>query len=732
MHRRNKANLTIRKVKEVIDQRRVLHVNLLLTALLFSLFLGACAELPSVIPPPNLTPAPAQDVGAPAGTEILWDTWGVPHIYADEASGLFYGFGWAQAKSHGDLLLRLYGQARGRAAEYWGEDFVDTDRTIRVMGLYDEADEWYAAQNPTFQRYLDAFAAGVNAYVRANPNQVADDVEVVLPITAVDVIAHTRRVFFEFQTGSWSGCGAAFTTAISNAWAIAPTHAANDNAMLLANPHLPWFDLYLFYEAQLSGPGYSAYGTTLVGFPVLAIGFNDHLGWTHTVNTIDTCDLYELTPANDGYRFDGEVREFEEQIETLRVRQADGTVAEQDLIVRQSVHGPVVERDGRLVAVRIAGIDQDPAYGLLEQWWNMGRAGNLAEFEAAVKRLQLPMFNIIYADADGHIMYLDNGRIPVRPTGGWDYWTGVVPGATSATLWTNVHPYEDLPKVIDPESGWVQNSNSPPWFATVPAVIEDEDYPPYLAPEWVGFREQRGISMLQEDASISLDELVQYKMSTRLELADRVLDELLAAARASGSEMAQVAAEVLADWDRQANADSRGAVLFLFWVQAMRPRDMMAESVFATVWDETAPLTTPSGLADPEQAVAVLEMAASQVADAFGALDVAWGDVFRLRRGDVDLPASGGPGDPLGIFRVVSFAPAADGRFESGSGDTFIAAVEFSDPVQARVLLTYGNATQAGSPHIGDQLPLYARDELRPAWLTRDAVEANLEARDEF
>lgn len=716
------------------NKRRVFRLRPLVIGLMLMFVLAACAQLPtSIVPPaPNVTPAAMQETGPPAGTEILWDTWGVPHVYSGKPAGLFYGFGWAQAKSHGDLLLRLYGQARGRAAEYWGEDSVETDRAVRVMGLYDQADEWYAAQSPNFQRYLDAFAAGVNAYVAENPDQIADEVEVVLPITAVDVLAHVRRVFFEFQAGAWSGCSAAVTTAISNGWAIAPVHTANDNAMLLANPHLPWADFFTFYEAQLTAPGYNVYGSTLVGVPVLAIAFNDHLGWTHTVNTIDTCDLYELTPAGDGYRFDGEVRNFDERVETLKVRQPDATMAEQQLVLRRSVHGPVVERDGRLVAVRIAGIDQEPAYGLLEQWWDMGRAENFAEFETAVKRLQLPMFNIIYADADGHVMYLDNGQIPVRPTGDWDYWTGVVPGATSETLWTDVHPYEDLPKVMDPPSGWVQNSNSPPWFATVPAVIENEDYPLYLAPEFLTFREQRGIHMLRDDASISFDELVQDKFSTRLEMADRVLDELLPAARASDSATVQAAADVLVDWDRQANADSRGTVLFLFWVQAMQPRDSMAESVFATNWDEAAPLTTPDGLADPEAAVAALETAASQVTGAFGALDVAWGDVFRLRRGDVDLPGSGGPGDPLGIFRVVGFAPADDGRFQSVEGDTFIAAVEFSDPVQARVLLTYGNATQAGSPHIGDQLALYARNELRPAWLTRDAVEANLEARDEF
>ena len=73
--------------------------------------------------------------GGPRTTEILWDTWGVPHIYGEDAEGLHYAFGWAQMENHGDLILRLYGQARGRAAEYWGAEHVDNDRFMRTMGV---------------------------------------------------------------------------------------------------------------------------------------------------------------------------------------------------------------------------------------------------------------------------------------------------------------------------------------------------------------------------------------------------------------------------------------------------------------------------------------------------------------------------------------------------------------------------------------------------------------------
>jgi len=680
--------------------------------------------------------------GGPARDEILWDTWGVPHVYGTTDEAVFRGQGWAQMASHGDLILRLYGEARGRAAEYWGEDYLDSDRWVRAMGIPGRGEAWVAAQTPAFQRNLEAFARGMNDYAAAHPDAIADEVKPVLPVTAADVMAHGNRVIhFTFVTNEGvvrqarqalaGGRVALGPTRLeraaevgSNGWAVAPRHSASGNAMLVANPHLPWGDLFLFWESQLVGPSIDVYGATLVGVPGVAIGFNDHLGWTHTVNTYDGADLFVVSRQGDGYRFGDEVRPFETREEVLQVREADGTTREERMTVRSTAHGPVVAEDGaHAVALRVAGLDRARA---VEEWWDMGRAKSLAEFEGALAELQNPMFNVLYADRDGHILYLFNGLVPRRSSGDVATWRGVVDGSDPTTLWTDYLAYDELPRLEDPADGWLQNANDPPWTSTIPQALDPAAYPAYLAPRGMAFRPQRSALMLLADSSITYDELATYKHSTRMAAADRLLDDLIPATRASGDTDAIQAADVLDAWDRTADAASRGGVLFLAWLERFRDEG----GGWATPWSADDPVGTPDGLADPDAAVRLLADAARQVRERYGALDVAWGDVHHARVGEHEVAASGAAGDPGGVFRVAGYREDADGRQWVVGGDSYYALLEFTpDGPRGRVLLAYGNASQPGSPHVGDQLEFYGQKRMRTPWRTRAEIEANLESR---
>ncbi|MDJ0729845.1 MAG: acylase [Crocosphaera sp.] len=662
--------------------------------------------------------------------EILWDTWGVPHIYAQNNTSLFKAFGWSQTKSHGNLLLKLYGQARGKAAEYWGINYLESDQYVRTMGIPKRAQQWYQEQTPEMQQYLDSFAQGINDYVKQHPDEIAEDLKVVLPITGTDILAHFQRViYFHFLINprNLKALKNLPSQAGSNAWVIAPQKSLNNHSILLANPHLPWSDFYLWYEAQLIAPGINLYGATLVGMPVLAIGFNDNLGWTFTINPIDGADIYQLKLQEENYLFDGKLQPLKQDIETIKIRQSSGSFTELQMGVKQSIHGVIIEQQKDIgYALRVAGLDRP---GSLEQLWQMGRGQNLTEFQTILKQLQLPLFNILYADKDKNIMYLFNGLIPIRSQGNWENWGGIIVGDTSETLWKDYHPYEQLPRIVNPKSAWLQNTNDPPWTSTNPPNLKAEDFPSYFAPKYLGevrdiLRSQRSIQLLTESDQLSLDEVINKKFSSKLLITDRLLDILISTSKALANPIGIEAAEVLEKWDRQTNPDSRGAVLFMLWATTLE-----SKGLFSKPWNPETPLNTPTGLADINTAVAVLEGIAAQVQLLYGSLDIPWGEVVRMRVGDQDIPARGGPGE-LGSFQVLGIQATQDKKFQVIFGDSFMMAVEFSDPIQAQGLTVYGNATQPNSPHRGDQLSLYGQGKMRPLWRDRTTIQQHLELKE--
>jgi acyl-homoserine-lactone acylase len=675
---------------------------------------------------------------------IRWDDWGIPHIRAEDEASLFYAQGWAHARNHGEQLVRNYGLARARAAEYWGEDHLESDRWFRLIRLPERSERAYNNLPPEVRHWMDAFAAGIQAYLDANPEALSAETSRALPVTAQDVLANSLAVGEQFsgadqlrlrwleqnrdsneQTASLLPERHAGERPGSNAWAVGPSHASGDNAMLLANPHLPWSGNLTWMEAHLQTPDVDIYGASLVGMPMISIGFNQHLGWTYTVNTQDIEDIYELkleeTDAGLVYRWGEETRPLQHETDIIKIRTDDG-MHEEEIDLHSSVHGPVIAVAGdRALALREAVEVGNRTLGdAYPQWWAMARATDMEEFEHALKRNRVAGFNTIYADAEGNIAYYYGGVTPVRPVDARSFWEGIVPGDSPETLWDEVHSFEDMPRIVNPESGWVQNANDPPWHATWPRILEPGDFPEHFAPVYLALRPQRSIELMTNNGSISLEEMIELKHSTRMLMADRIVPELLEAVAEHGTERAKQAAAVLEAWDRSADADSRGAVLFVAWARAM----LQGGPVYAEDWSIEEPLSTPDGLHNPETAASVLDEVAAQIESTHGGLDVTWGEVNRLRSGDLDLPGNGAPG-ALGVFRNVFYRRGEDGGGTAVGGDSFVAAIEFAETPRAFALTSYGNASQVGSAHNGDQLRLFAVKMLRPVHYTEEQIKAH-------
>jgi acyl-homoserine-lactone acylase len=677
---------------------------------------------------PRTAAAPAK------GTEILWDTYGVPHIFAPDHASLFYAYGYAQMEGHADLLVRLYAQARGRGAEFYGDAYLASDRWVRTTGIPQRAKHWEAQQSAEFGALIRAFADGLNAWAAKNPQHLSAAARRVLPLTAEDVYAHGLRIIhYDWLTSEQNVYRKARQEGIdthgSNGWAIGPSKSATGNAMLMSNSHLPWSDMDTYFEVQLSAPGVTSYGAVWVGFPVLRQCFTEYVAWTQTTNGPTGADVYRLSPSTGGYLLDGQTRAFDIEQQVIKVRQPDGSLRDVPHTIRRSVHGPVFsDRRAVTVALRVMAVDRPKMF---EQFWRMGLARNFDEWRGAMRMQQLPIFHTMYADRDGRIMYVYNAAPPVRKHGNHAYWNGVIPGDRSELIaGDQIVPFDQLPQAIDPPSGWVQNSNDSPWTSTYPLLIDTAKYAPYIAPPPNHTpRSQRGIRLLSESGKITLEQLKEMKLSTRSELADHFVDDLVAAARQHGGSKAKEAAEILAKWDRHGNNTSDGAFLFLRFIQAAG-NGFQNIGGYAVPPDPRQPLTTPKGFADPAKAAALLDREARRLEDEYDTMHVIWGDVLRLRRGLTDLPGNGLPGT-LGAIRTANMGPIVNGKAEIVGGDTFYAVLEFqkNGPPIGEALLGYGNWSRPGSKHVDDQLALASQKKMRPMMRSRVMIEKNLESR---
>lgn len=671
---------------------------------------------------PAAAPAVQEDLARRA--TIRRDTYGVPHILAETEEAAAFAHGYATAEDHLQVMARLFLRARGAQASVFGDQFVEDDLRVRQLGIWETADRRFAELPPLMQRILNGYASGYNAYLGRHR---AEAPAWATPVSGIDVLAHCRAVLlmsFALDLRSWKRTPNPVSTSAaaigSNMWAIGKPLSRSGRGILLANPHLPWQGAFLFHEAHLTVPGaINVSGATPVGFPVITIGFNEQLGWSHTVNERDSDDIYELTLDADGaatYQYDDGWLPLGSRRVAIDVK-TKGGVETRTYDVLSSHHGPVFRVEGRKAyAFKSASVD---LIGFLTEYNAMGKARSLREFQAALNMQQLPMFNLAYADREGNVWFLYNARIPIRPEG-YD-WAGVVPGNTSRTEWHAVYPLAELPQLFNPLTGYVQNCNDAPWYANLRQPIDPSPFRGYIDVDNVTWRARLSLGLLSSQNAITLADVKRHKFNREIVVATHVKPELIAAAqaRAVGEALLQSAVQVLARWDNRADVDSEGAILFLAW-WADYSRGMPAP--FRSAANRADPVGTPTGLGDTVRAVEALARAAAAIKKQYGVLNVPWGKVHRLRRGSVDLPLAGSEY----AFQTVAYRADYDGARAAAGGDSFVLAVEFTDPPTAFSITSYSESSNPQSVHYNDQSWLYAAGQFKPAWFAEPDIAANV------
>jgi acyl-homoserine-lactone acylase len=372
--------------------------------------------------------------------------------------------------------------------------------------------------------------------------------------------------------------------------------------------------------------------------------------------------------------------------------------------VKRSVHGPVIEGPTGTYAIRYAGMGE---IRQLEQYYRLGKSEDLSEFMGAMALNALPSINYIYGDKMGNIAFIHNAQYPNRDDA-WD-WSGDLPGDRSDIIWDGYRPWDDVPKLVNPASGFIFNSNNTPYSATDgPDNLKAEDFPQSMGLQTnESNRSLRTIELTGDTDPIGEERLLAIKFDNKYAQgseADEVVKVVLATDWSAEPDMAEAAA-LLASWDYGTDASSRSAAL-------------------GSLTTNPAITEKYTGVKAPSPDTA-FRNAAAWLKLHHGRIDPEWGEVNRLVRGTVNLPISGAPDT---LRAVYPRELRDDGQLHMSAGDTWIALVEWDADGQqsARVISPFGSATlDETSPHYADQAALFVNEDWRPALLTKADVEAD-------
>ncbi|WP_443025595.1 penicillin acylase family protein [Sphingomonas sp. PB4P5] len=659
---------------------------------------------------------------------IARDKFGVPHIFGKTDPDVAYGVAYAHAEDDFSTLQEAVAMARGRLGAMTGADGAKVDYALHLLGARATVDRDYLKQPADVRALLDGYATGLNTYAARHPGEVR--LAKLFPVNGQDIATGfvLRTPFFfglDQVLGALSGDtplpretagptpDAPGPLAVpagqdaarqsvgegnmngSNAFVVAPSRSADGFTRVVSNSHQPWAGPVAWYELVVhSGTGWNFAGATFPGVPYPVLGHNEHLGWTNTVNRPDLVDVYKLKlgQGGDTYLFDGKQVSLQATRIWLHVKMGPFVLPIPKTVYR-SVHGPVIVNKSGAFAMRYGGADQ---LRMVEQYYRITRAQNFAEWQKAMSLQGVSATNFLYGDAAGNIAYFYNAAFPNRKPG-FDYRT-VLPGDTSRDLAAGTVPWSQIPRNVNPASGFLANANNTPFQAAgAGSELKPGDYSPLLGIETdTTNRGTRSVELMGQDGSISAADLERIKYDTgvsKLSWAARWY-EAVAAVDAKGDRQLIAAKALMAKWNWRFDGTNPAEALAAILLRA------------GQAWHYPRK--------DPKDPRAELATAAAYLTKHFGRIDPPLGVVLRLRHGKVDLPLDGAPD----VLRAAStWVEADDGRLVVNHGDSFIMfmAWDKAGRVSSTSIQPYGAATtRPGSPHYADQAALFVAHKTKP------------------
>lgn len=662
---------------------------------------------------------------------IKRDNWGVPHIEGKRDRDTAFGFAYAQAEDHYQTIedaMRFY---RGTQSESNGYESVPLDYLIQLLEIWPLVEEQYdQGLSPEIKHLLTGFADGLNYWAALNPDNVD---QTMFPITAKDIVAsfslqhllfygiqrpimelfeeeRQHNISVDSDDTAWQLVAGEPLPRGSNAFAVSPLRSSDGSTRLLINSHQPLTGPVSWYEAHLkSEEGWHVMGGAFPGSPLIEVGVNEHVGWGATVNQPDLVDIYvlEINPENENqYRLDGQWLDFETKQAEIRVKIFGNfywTIS-QDLYF--SVHGPVIRRDHGSYAIRYAGRGE---LRQAEQWLAMNKADSLESWQQAMHRLAISSFNFVVADENGNIGFFHNSQSPIRKQG-LD-WSKYLPGDRSDLIWHEYLPFSELPQVVNPASGYLLSTNQSPFLVTAAGdnLLRSDYSETFGFPKRMTNRATRGLELFSMLGKISEEDFHAIKFDnsySKNARAIRYLNKLYDIEYPEASQYRHPWS-LLKDWDLKTNIENTMAALGVCTI--------------SEEWRAEQARREPPSVRDE------FEKCVDLLLQKFGRVDVPWGEVNRIVRGDKNYPISGGPD----VLRAVyGGGLEEDGYLTARGGDGLFIFVSWDEKGNQSIesIHQFGSATlDKSSIHYADQLPLFVAEKMKQTYFDPASLRNNTE-----
>ena len=535
------------------------------------------------------------------------DHWGIPHVFANNDTDLFFGFGFAVAQDRLFQLDYLRRKGLGRLSEVLGEKALPLDTIARTVGLHRIAAAEWQRLDSEVRQLVESFTAGVNHVIattaevppiefdlldyRPEPWQPIDCLVIEsefrwyltgrLPVITIPELAKRLlgegTLFDEFLLGEaddeailhpgeygpsdrandsepvGSVMNDPDAATGSNNWVLSGQRTTTGRPLLGSDPHIAFEAVSCWHEIRLCGGSFNVAGMSYVGIPAVMFGRNERVAWGITNNICSQRDLYQEETNSDHqgcFLYDGQWEPERSLTETIRVKGRDPVKKS----IRFSRNGPIVdallpaeaEHTGP-VSLKWLGAHEG---GWLTAMLDMDRADNLAEFRRALRPWHVPTFGLVIADTDGSIAFQSTGRIPVRHKTE----RGYRPGWDPTHQWQGLIPFESMPATIDPLRGWVASANN---------RLAPNNFPYKLFGCWSsGWRARRIREMIEARPHLSSDDMRTMHQDTKSLRAAELVPVLVLLLQNHADTRVRDAVKSLSEWNCRCEPESNATTIF--------------------------------------------------------------------------------------------------------------------------------------------------------------------------